>query len=415
MVSIIKDPELAPKGQLRFEWAKKHMPALTKIVEDYKEERPLDNIRIGACLHITKETSVLIWALKELGAEIALTASNPLSTQDDVAAYLASTGINVFGWRGESPEDYWAMINNVIDFNPNVVIDDGGDLHVTIHERRMDAIKYIYGGTEETTTGVIRLKAMERDGVLRYPVFAVNDTPTKRIFDNMYGTGQSTLDGIMRATSLLIAGKTVVVCGYGYVGRGVAKRARGLGAKVIVTEVDPIKALEAHLEGFHVMPLIKASSVGDIFITCTGMKDVIREEHISKMKDGAILANAGHFNVEINLSDLEKLSINKRKVRENVEEFSLKDGRKIYLLGEGRLVNLVAAEGHPPEVMMNSFSNQVLCVIHIVKNKDNLEKKVYRVPNEIDELVAKYALKGWNIEIDTLTEEQKKYWESWQL
>jgi len=415
MVSIIKDPSLAPEGEKNFEWARQHMPALIEIVKDFKAKKPLEGIRIGACLHITKETSVFVWALTELGAEVSLCGSNPLSTQDDIAAYLSSIGINVFGWRGESKEDYWAMISNVIDSAPNVVIDDGGDLHATIHERRMDAIEHIYGGTEETTTGVIRLKAMEKEGVLRYPVIAVNDTPTKRIIDNTYGTGQSTLDGILRATSLLIAGKTVVVCGYGYVGRGVAKRARGMGAKVVVTEVDPVKALQAHLEGFTVMPMQKAAEVGDIFITCTGMKDVIRGEHMEVMKDGAILANAGHFNVEINLEDLETLSVNKRRIRTHVDEYTLRNGRKLYLIAEGRLVNLVAAEGHPPEVMMNSFSNQLLSVMYIVERKEELEKKVYSVPKEIDEMVARYTLKGWNIKIDELTEEQKKYWESWRL
>ena len=414
MVSIIKHPELAEKGRERYEWALKHMPALIKIVEDYEREQPLKDTRVGACLHITKETSVLVWALIRLGAKVSLCASNPLTTQDDIAAYLSSIGVNVFGWRGESTDDYWAMINYVIDTRPQIVIDDGGDLHVTIHEKRLEALPNIIGGTEETTTGVIRLRAMERRGLLRYPVIAVNDTPTKRIFDNTFGTGQSTVDGILRATALLIAGKTVVVCGFGFVGRGVARRFRGLGANVIVTEVDPIKALEAHLEGFRVMPLSEAAPIGDIFVTCTGMINVIRKEHIEKMKDGAILANAGHFNVEINLSDLESLAVSKRRIREVIDEYKLANGKRIYLIGEGRLVNLVAAEGHPPEVMMNSFSNQLLSIIYLVENKGKLKAKVYDVPMEIDRKVAEYALRGWGIKIDSLTEEQKKYWESWR-
>lgn len=414
MVSIIKYPELAEKGREGFIWAQKHMPALMEIVNDYRKLKPLKDIKIGACLHITKETSVFIWSLLELGAEVALAASNPLTTQDDIAAFLSDIGVNVFGWRGESTEDYWAMINYVIEFNPNIVIDDGGDLHISIHERRLDVIPNIIGGTEETTTGVIRLRALERDGFLRYPVIAVNDTPTKRLFDNTFGTGQSTVDGILRATSLLLAGKTVVVCGYGYVGKGVAKRFKGLGSNVIVTEVDPVKALEAHLEGYQVRPLKEAASLGDIFVTCTGMKNVIRKEHMEIMKDGVILANAGHFNVEINLNDLEELSVNKRRVRDFVEEYILQDGKKIYLLAEGRLVNLVAAEGHPPEVMMNSFSNQLLSVIYLVENRGKLKNKVYNVPIEIDNKVAEYSLKGWGIKIDKLTEEQIRYWESWK-
>ncbi|PCN51290.1 adenosylhomocysteinase [Candidatus Geothermarchaeota archaeon ex4572_27] len=415
MVSIIKRPELAERGREMFEWALQHMPALVKIVEDYEAEQPLKGVRVGACLHITKETSVLMWALMRLGAKVALCASNPLTTQDEIAAYLAKEGVEVFGWRGESTDDYWAMINYVIETKPQIVIDDGGDLHVTIHERRQDALHNIVGGTEETTTGVIRLRAMERAGRLRYPVIAVNDTPTKRIFDNTFGTGQSTVDGILRATSLLVAGKTVVVCGFGYVGRGVARRFRGMGANVIVTEVDPVKALEAHLEGFRVMPLMKAAPLGDIFVTCTGMKDVIRKEHMERMKDGAILANAGHFNVEINIGDLESLAVERRRIRGVIDEYRLRDGRRLYLIGEGRLVNLVAAEGHPPEVMMNSFSNQLLSIIYLWENRGKLENKVYNVPDELDRRVAMYALRGWGIEIDELTEEQKKYWESWKV
>ncbi len=413
MVSIIKDPGLKDKGEAMVSWAAEHMPALKEIVKSYKDNKPLENVKVGACLHITKETGAFMLALMELGASVALCASNPLTTQDEVAAYLSDNGVDVFGWRGENEIDYMAMIHKVIDSNPNIVIDDGGDLHSTIHKERLEALPYIWGGTEETTTGVVRLRVMEKEGKLKYPVIAVNDTPTKRIFDNKYGTGQSTVDGILRATSLLISGKTVVVCGYGYVGRGVASRFRGMGANVIVTEVDPIKALEAHMDGYRVMSLYEATKYGDIFITCTGMKDVIREEHLRQMKNHVILANAGHFNVEINIGALEKMAKEKKRIKPYVDQYILEDGRKIYLLAEGRLVNLVAAEGHPPEVMMNSFSNQLLSVIYIYENRDKLEPKVYDVPVEIDRSVAMYTLKGWNITIDELTEEQKKYWETW--
>jgi len=391
------------------------MPALRMIYQDLKEQYPFRNIKIVLCLHITKETGAFVKILHELGGEVSLTASNPLSTQDDVAAYLAKIGVNVFGWRGETKDEYYEMMHTALDVEPNLVVDDGGDLHTLIHTERRELTIHIYGGTEETTTGVIRLKAMEKEGVLGYPVITVNDTPTKRIFDNKYGSGQSTLDGIMRATSLLIAGKTVVVAGYGYVGRGVAQRARGLGAKVVVIEVDPVKAIEAYLDGFQVMPMHKAAEIGDIFITCTGMKNVIRREHILKMKDGVILANAGHFNVEINIDELKELSTSVKRIRKYVDKYTLKNGNKIYLLGEGRLINLVAAEGHPPDVMMNSFSNQLLSLLHILENKDHMEHKVYNVPEEIDRKVAYYTLKGWGIKIDELTEEQKKYWESWKI
>ena len=414
-MSIIKYPEKWRDGKVQVEWALQHMPALKKIYEDYKDIKPFKDIRITLCLHITKETGAFVKVLKDLGGVISLTASNPLTTQDDVAAYLAKIGVDVFGWRGESSDDYYQMMHTALDIEPNLVVDDGGDLHSLIHSERRELTYEIYGGTEETTTGVIRLRAMERQKVLKYPVIAVNDTPTKRIFDNKYGTGQSTLDGIMRATALLIAGKVVVVAGYGYVGKGVALRARGLGAKVIVTEVDPIKAIEAHLDGFEVMPMEEAAKRGDIFITCTGMKDVIRKEHLIKMKDGALLANAGHFNVEINLNDLESISRGKERIRDYVDKYILKDGRKLYLLGKGRLINLVAAEGHPPEVMMNSFSNQLLSLVYILENREKLSNKVYNVPLEIDQKVARYTLEGWNIKIDELSDEQKKYWESWKI
>jgi len=415
MTSIIKDPDLVGEGQVRVEWARNNMPALRKVYEELKDKKPFEGYRISLCLHITKETGVFVEYLKRLGAEVSLAASNPLSTQDDVAAYLASIGINVFGWRGMSPEDYYRMLATALDIEPNLVVDDGGDLHSLIHSKFPELASNVIGGTEETTTGVIRLKALEAEGRLRYPVIAVNDTPTKRVIDNRYGTGQSTVDGLLRATSLLVAGKTVVVAGYGYVGRGVAQRFRGLGAKVIVTEVDPLKALEAHLDGFQVLTMDEAAKKGDIFITCTGMKDVIREEHINLMKDGVFLANAGHFNVEIDIKALEGLSKGKRVVRPYVEEYILKDGRRIYLLGEGRLINLVAAEGHPPDVMMASFSNQMLSLLYLVEHGSELEKKVYLVPKEIDRKVAEYLLSGWNIKIDRLTEEQEKYWRDWRV
>ncbi len=415
MVSVIRDPKLADSGRIRVEWAERNMPALRKIFDDYRDSKPFKGVKISLCLHITKETGVFVKYLKELGAEVSLAASNPLSTQDDVAAYLSSIGINVFGWRGMSQEEYFQMLGSALEFRPDLVVDDGGDLHSLIHSKFPEYIDNIIGGTEETTTGVIRLKALESEGRLGYPVIAVNDTPTKRVIDNKYGTGQSAVDGFLRATSLLVAGKNVVVAGYGYVGEGVAKRFRGLGAKVIVTEVDPLKALKAHLDGFKVLKMEEAAKIGDIFITCTGMKDVIRGEHIKLMKNGAFLANAGHFNVEINLDDLRNLSRDVKRVRPYVDEYVLGDGRRIYLLGEGRLINLVAAEGHPPDVMMASFSNQLLSLKYLLEKGSSMDRKVYQVPREIDERVARYILEGWGIEIDELSEDQKKYWRMWRV
>ncbi len=413
MNSLIKYPELASRGELRVEWAEAHMPAIGEIVEEYRGDRPLKGRTVSACLHVTKETAVLVKALKSLGAKVALAGSNPLTTQDDVAAHLSTVGINVFAWRGETEDEYFTLLAKVLDFKPDVVIDDGGDAHVYVHERRRDLLEGVIGGTEETTTGVNRLRALEKAGKLKYPVIAVNDTRTKRIFDNKYGTGQSTNDGILRATSLLISGKTFVVCGYGWVGRGIAKRAQGMGANVVVTEVDPIHALEAYMDGFRVMSMSKAAEIGDLFVTATGQTRVIRSEHMEKMKDGAILANSGHFNVEISLEDLESHSMKKRSIRNALEEYTLRNGRKIYLLGEGRLINLVAAEGHPPEVMMCSFANQILSVIHLVETGGSLEPMVHVVPREIDMKVADFTLKGWDIEIDELTEDQRRYAESW--
>jgi adenosylhomocysteinase len=409
----VKDMSLSEQGLLKIEWAEGHMPVLMRIRKEFEKTKPFKGLTIGACLHVTKETAVLVKTLKAGGATVALCGSNPLSTQDDVAAALAKEGINLFAWRGQSSEEYYWCINKVLDFRPNITLDDGADLISTIHSKRQELLKDVFGGQEETTTGVIRLKAMARDNALKYPVIAVNDTPTKRMFDNVYGTGQSTIDGILRSTNLMLAGKNFVVCGYGYCGRGVAERARGMGAHVIVTEVDAVKALKAVMDGFKVMPLKEAAKIGDVFVTVTGNKNVIRKEHIQLMKDGAVLANAGHFNVEISIPDLESLSKGKKRLKENVEEYALKNGKRIYLLAEGRLVNLAAAEGHPSEVMDLSFANQALCCEYIVKNY-KMEIKVHDVPKEIDERVAKLKLITMGIEIDELTAEQEKYLKSWE-
>jgi adenosylhomocysteinase len=352
--------------------------------------------------------------LKAGGATVALAAANPLSTQDDVAAALAEEGINIFAWSGVSDEEYYWCMNQVLDFKPNITLDDGGDLVNTIHTKRQDLIENVFGGQEETTTGVIRLRAMAKDGVLKYPMFAINDTPTKGMFDNIYGTGQSTIDGILRSTAMMIAGKTFVVCGYGRCGFGLATRARGMGANVIVTEVEPVKALQAVMDGYRVMPLKDAAKLGDIFITITGDRDVIRKEHMELMKDGAIIGNTGHFNVEINLEDLKNLTKNKKKIREFVDEYILKNGKRIFLLGDGRIINLVAAEGHPPDVMDMSFADHALCAEYLVKNHKKLKSDVYNVPKEIDDKVASLKLESMGIEIDKLTEKQKKYLSDWK-
>jgi len=409
----VKDQKLAPQGALLVEWAAKHMPVLVQVRSRFEKEKPLKNVTVGACLHVTKETAVLAETLKAGGAKVALCGSNPLSTQDEVAAYLAEKGINVYAWRDQATDEYFWCINKVLDYKLQVTLDDGADLVGTLHKERTELLANVTGGTEETTTGVIRLRAMEKDGALKYPIIAVNDAYTKYLFDNRYGTGQSTIDGILRSTSLLLAGKNFVVAGYGWCGRGLAMRAKGMGAQVIVTEVNPTKALEAIMDGFRVMPMNEAAKIGDFFVTLTGDISVIRKEHMLKMKDGAIIANSGHFNVEINIPDLESLSSSKRTVRPNLEEYSLKDGRKVYLLAEGRLVNLAAAEGHPSEVMDMSFSNQALSVEYLLKHR-GLETKVYRVPKEIDELVAGLKLKAINVKIDELTEEQKKYLATWE-
>lgn len=412
----IKDLSLADKGKLRIEWAGYSMPVLKLIRERFAKEKPLKGVRIACCLHITSETANLVITLKEGGASVALCASNPLSTQDDVAASLVKHyGIATFGIKGEDKETYYRHIHKTLDTMPNITMDDGGDLVSTIHAEREELIDNIFAGTEETTTGVIRFRSMEREGVLKYAVIAVNDAMTKHFFDNRYGTGQSTIDGILRATNVLLAGKNFVISGYGWCGRGVAMRARGMGANVIITEVDPLKALEAVMDGYRVMPMREAAKIGDIFVTVTGDTSIIREEHIKLMKDGAILANSGHFNVEIDINALERLAKRKRRLRDFVDEYTMKDGRKIFLLAEGRLINLAAAEGHPASVMDMSFANQALSAEYIVKNKNKLEPRVYSVPEEIDREVARLKLKSMNISIDELTEEQREYLQSWKL
>ncbi|MEO2117338.1 MAG: adenosylhomocysteinase [Methanocaldococcus sp.] len=409
----VKDINLWKEGEKKIEWAKQHMPVLNLIRERFKEEKPFKGITIGMALHLEAKTAVLAETLMEGGAEIAITGCNPLSTQDDVAAACAKKGMHVYAWRGETVEEYYENLNKVLDHEPDIVIDDGCDLIFLLHTKRTELLDNIMGGCEETTTGIIRLKAMEKEGALKFPVMDVNDAYTKHLFDNRYGTGQSALDGILRATNLLIAGKTVVVAGYGWCGRGVAMRAKGLGAEVIVTEVNPIRALEARMDGFRVMKMEKAAEIGDIFITTTGCKDVIRKEHILKMKNGAILANAGHFDNEINKKHLQELAKSIKEVRNCVTEYDLGD-KKIYLLGEGRLVNLACADGHPCEVMDMSFANQALAAEYILKNHDKLEPRVYNIPYEQDLMIATLKLKSMGIEIDELTEEQKRYLEDWR-
>jgi adenosylhomocysteinase len=410
----IKDKSLAQQGKLQIEWAAAHMPVLSQIRNRFKKEKPFKGLTLAACLHVTKETAVLIEALIDGGGKVVLCGSNPLSTQDDVAAALAEEGVHVFAWRGQSTKEYYECIDKVLDFEPEITLDDGADLVGTLHSKRPNQLKKVKGGTEETTTGVVRLRAMEKDGSLKYAIIAVNDAYTKYLFDNRYGTGQSTMDGILRATSVLIAGKNFVVGGYGWCSRGIAMRAQGMGANVIVTEIQPTRALEAAMNGLRVMPMAEAAAIGDIFVTATGDISIIRKEHLQKMKDGAIMCNSGHFNVEINIPDLESLSKAKRTIRPNMEEYTLKDGRKLYLLAEGRLVNLAAAEGHPSEVMDMSFANQALCAESIVKS-GKMQPKVYTVQKEIDEGVAELKLKSMGINIDTLTAEQQKYLSTWEM
>jgi adenosylhomocysteinase len=412
----VKDAGLAPSGVLRIEWAEKEMPVLARIRERFAKDRPLEGIRIGACLHVTSETASLMRTLAAGGAQLALCASNPLSTQDDVAAALVvEYGISTFAIKGEDRDTYYRHIQSVIDFHPQITMDDGADVVGLLHTERTDAAAGVIGGTEETTTGVIRLKSMEQDGVLRYPIIAVNEALTKHMFDNRYGTGQSTMDGIIRATNRMIAGKIVVIAGYGWCGRGVAMRAKGHGADVVVLEVDPLRALEAIMDGYRVMPMAEAAPIGDIFVTATGDIHVVRKEHFEVMKDGAIVANTGHFNVEIDIPALESLSVGRRRIREFVEEFTLATGANIYLLGEGRLINLAAAEGHPSSVMDMSFANQALAAEFMVKNAATLEKKVYDVPIETDQEIARLKLASLGSGIDELTPEQAEYLASWHM
>lgn len=411
----IKDISLAGKGKLEIEQAENQMPVLMSIRNEFEKTKPFKGITIGCCLHNTKETAVLVRTLKAGGAKVVLCAANPLSTKDEITAALVKEGINVFSWSGETTEEYYWCINRVLDFKPNITIDDGADLVSTIHGKRQELIENIFGGCEETTTGVIRLRTMEREGVLKYPIIAVNDARSKNLFDNYYGTGESTLDGILRATHILLPGKTVVVCGYGNCGQGIANMCKGLGAHTIVCEVDPVKALKAYYDGHSVLPLKEAAEKGDVFITATGCKDVIVEEHMKKMKSGAILANSGHFNVEINIDDLKRISKSVKRVSQHVDEYTLQNGKKLYLLAEGRIVNLVCAEGHPSEVMDQSFSLQALSAEYIVKNKGKLEKRVYNVPKEIDDKVARLKLEALGIKIDTLTKEQAEYLQAWQV
>jgi len=412
----IKDINLADKGRLRIEWAEQNMPVLRLIRNRFKKEKPLKGVRLSACLHVTTETACLAEALKEGGADVVLCASNPLSTQDDVAASLVKySGIPVFAIKGEDHETYYKHIYAVLDLNPNITMDDGADLVSILHSKKRSLLSSVVGGTEETTTGVIRLKSMADKGVLMYPIIAVNDAMTKHLFDNRYGTGQSTLDGITRATNRLVAGTVFVVSGYGWCGKGVAMRAKGLGADVVVTEIDPLKALEAVMDGFRVMPMSNAAKIGDFFVTVTGDISVIREEHFKTMKGGAIVCNSGHFNVEIDIPALKKLSKKRRMIREFVEEYTLKDGRRINLLGEGRLINLAAAEGHPSSVMDMSFANQALSAEYIMEGGGELERDVYPVPEEIDRNIAKLKLAAMGIKIDRLTKEQLKYLASWEM
>ena len=411
--SIIANPALAPEGKLKIDWVQQHMPVLNRIRAVFEKEQPFKGLRVAISLHLEAKTAYLAKVVQAGGAEVVITGSNPLSTQDDVCAALAQDGITVFAKYNPEPKEYKELLVKALETKPDLIIDDGGDLVTILHGERPDLLATIRGGAEETTTGILRLKALEREGKLKFPMVAVNDAYCKHLFDNRYGTGQSVFDGINRTTNLVVAGKTVVVSGYGWCGKGVAMRAKGLGANVVVTEIDAIKAVEAYMDGFAVMPMAEAAKVGDYFVTVTGNKDIIRGEHVQHMKDGAILSNAGHFDVEVNIPELAELSVSRRTVRKNIEEFQLKDGRKIYLLAEGRLVNLAAGDGHPAEIMDMTFALQAMALKYVNDNYKTIGGQVVNVPYETDEQVARYKLEALGTSIDTLTEEQKAYLDSW--
>lgn len=415
MKSSIRDIKLAEQGRLKIEWVKNYMPILSGLEEDFKKTRPLEGVKISLSIHLEAKTAYLAKVLTAGGAKVAVTGSNPLSTQDDVAAALVADGIEVFAWYDASPEEYEKHIEMTLAHGPNIIIDDGGDLLSALHTKLTHLIPDVWGGCEETTTGLIRLRAMEREGALKVPMMAVNDAMCKHLFDNRYGTGQSVWDGINRTTNLIIAGKTVVIAGYGWCGKGVAMRAKGLGANVIVTEVDPVKAIEAVMDGFRVMKMDEAAPLGDVFITVTGCEDVITKRHFETMKDGAILCNAGHFNVEVSIPDLESLAVDIRGYRKDIMGYTMKDGRRLYLLGEGRLVNLACGDGHPAEIMDMSFAVQAMSALYILENRGTLHPGVFDIPPEIDEKISRLKLQSLGIEIDTLTEAQQKYLNSWQL
>lgn len=413
-MSKVKDPSLAPQGQLKIEWARAHMPVLERIRTRFEKEKPFRGLSMAMCMHLEMKTAVLGQTMAAGGASVAITGSNPLSTQDDVAAALANSGVNVYAWHGVTADEHRENLFQVLNHKPQLIIDDGAELSVAVHTDKKELFGHVIGACEETTTGVHRYNALEKDGLLKYPVIAVNDAFTKFMFDSQYGTGQSALEGVMRATNMLIAGKTIVVGGYGWVGRGIALRAKGLGANVVVTEVDPVRALEAAMEGYRVMTMDEAARIGDIFITATGVKSIITKQHFEKMKDGVILANSGHYDVEIGVKELRESASSVRTARQNVEEFKMKDGRRLYLLAEGRLVNLAAADGHPAEVMDMSFADQALAAEYLIKNKGKLQAKVYRMPLEIDKEVARLWLDSQGLRIDSLSREQTQYLASWQ-
>jgi len=413
-MSKIKDPSLAAAGRLKIDWAESRMPVLMNLREIHMKKQSLHGAKIAGCLHVTKETAVLVETFKAAGAEVSWSGCNPLSTQDDVAAALDAGGTEIFAWRGLSSDDYYWCIEQTLRGNPQFTLDDGGDLIFTVHTKHTEYLKALRGGTEETTTGIHRIRAMAKEGKLQYPIIAVNDAETKSDFDNVYGTGQSAIDGVIRATNILFSGKNVVISGYGHCGKGLTSRARGLGANVIVTEVDPIKGLRARMEGFEVMPMAQAASLGDIFITATGSKDVITKNHFLKMKDGVVLANAGHFNVEVSAADLEALATKKREMRPDNMEYTLPNGNRVYLLAEGRLVNLAAAEGHPSEVMDMSFANQFLSILRLTKEGNSMKPGVYEIPRSQDEEVARLKLQSLNIQIDALSPEQTSYLTGWE-